>query len=364
MSSLSLPVVEEQAFHRHFETDLRSAPTITTLQINIGLRCNLACNHCHVDSSPARIAESENMTADVANRVMQWLSENPSIQTVDITGGSPEMNPNFTRIVKHARGLGMDVIDRCNPTILTYTETKKFGGADYRWVPAFLAENQVIVTASLPCYTADNVDAQRGRGSYDASVEGLLLLNDVGYGKDPELPLNLVYNPGGASLPPPQESLEDDYKRELRERFGIEFTQLWTITNMPIKRWRRDLEILHPYQAQSRAIPAAIDRARGDWVRYSNAQDPTTLIERVYASDAVYFNDGRVDRGRSAITQRYQYMTRPGWTIQLYPRHLAWLGADAIVEVGQYQSSGIGHYVLFWQQQADGTWHARLGHNF
>ncbi|MEM9914771.1 MAG: arsenosugar biosynthesis radical SAM (seleno)protein ArsS [Planctomycetota bacterium] len=242
MSSLSLPVVEEQAFHRHFETDLRSAPTITTLQINIGLRCNLACNHCHVDSSPARIAESENMTADVADRVMQWLSENPSIQTVDITGGSPEMNPNFTRIVKHARGLGMDVIDRCNPTILTYTETKKFGGGDYRWVPGFLAENQVIVTASLPCYTADNVDAQRGRGSYDASVEGLLLLNDVGYGKDPELPLNLVYNPGGASLPPPQESLEDDYKRELRERFGIEFTQLWTITNMPIKRWRRDLE--------------------------------------------------------------------------------------------------------------------------
>ncbi|MEO0777871.1 MAG: hypothetical protein AAFW73_18575 [Bacteroidota bacterium] len=128
--------------------------------------------------------------------------------------------------------------------------------------------------------------------------------------------------------------------------------------------WRRDLEILHPYQAQSRAIPAAIDRARGDWVRYSNAQDPTTLIERVYASDAVYFNDGRVDRGRSAITQRYQYMTRPGWTIQLYPRHLAWLGADAIVEVGQYQSSGIGHYVLFWQQQADGTWQARLDHNF
>lgn len=242
MTSLSLPVVEEQAFYRRFETDLRSDATITTLQINIGLRCNLACNHCHVDSSPARIAEGENMTEAVADRVVQWLSDNPTIQTVDITGGSPEMNPSFPRIVKHARGLGMDVIDRCNPTILTFEETKKFGGGDYRWVPAFLAENKVIVTASLPCYTADNVDAQRGRGSYDASVEGLLLLNDVGYGKDPELPLNLVYNPGGASLPPPQESLEADYKRELRARFGIEFTQLWTITNMPIKRWRRDLE--------------------------------------------------------------------------------------------------------------------------
>lgn len=242
MSSLSLPVVDEEAFYRHFETDLRSDATITTLQINIGLRCNLACNHCHVDSSPARIAEQDNMSEATADRVMQWLSDNPSIQTVDITGGSPEMNPSFKRLVKHARGLGMDVIDRCNPTILTFTETQKFGGGDYRWVPAFLAENKVIVTASLPCYTADNVDAQRGRGSYDASVEGLLLLNDAGYGKDPELPLNLVFNPGGASLPPPQEALEGDYKRELRERFGIEFTQLWTITNMPIKRWRRDLE--------------------------------------------------------------------------------------------------------------------------
>ncbi|MEM9420631.1 MAG: arsenosugar biosynthesis radical SAM (seleno)protein ArsS [Planctomycetota bacterium] len=242
MTSLSLPVVEEQAFHRHFETDLRAAAKITTLQINIGLRCNLACNHCHVDSSPARIAETENMTAATGERVMQWLSDNPTIQTVDITGGSPEMNPNFKAIVRHARSLGMDVIDRCNPTILTYTDTRKYNSATYRWVPGFLAENKVIVTASLPCYLQDNVDKQRGRGSYDASVEGLLLLNDVGYGKDPDLPLNLVYNPGGPGLPPPQEALEGDYKRELRERFGIEFTQLWTITNMPIKRWRRDLE--------------------------------------------------------------------------------------------------------------------------
>jgi len=242
MSTLSLPVVDEQAFYRQFETDLRSDATITTLQINIGLRCNLACTHCHVDSSPARVADTENMQEATADKVMQWLSDNPTIKTVDITGGSPEMNPNFKRIVSHARSLGMDVIDRCNPTILTFTETKKFGGADYRWVPAFLAENKVIVSASLPCYTADNVDAQRGRGSYDASVEGLLMLNDVGYGKDPELALNLVYNPNGTVLPPPQESLQEDYKRELRDRFGIEFTQLWTITNMPIKRWRRDLE--------------------------------------------------------------------------------------------------------------------------
>jgi len=242
MSTLSLPVVDEQAFYRHFETDLRSDAVITTLQINIGLRCNLACAHCHVDSSPARVAEGENMTEATAAKVMQWLTDNPTIKTVDITGGSPEMNPSFRAMVTHARSLGMDVIDRCNPTILTFTENKKFGGGDYRWVPQFLADHKVIVTASLPCYTADNVDAQRGRGSYDASVEGLLLLNDVGYGTDPDLPLNLVYNPGGASLPPPQAGLEADYKRELDERFGIQFTQLWAITNMPIKRWRRDLE--------------------------------------------------------------------------------------------------------------------------
>ncbi len=242
MSTLSLPVVDDQAFYRKFETDLRSDAAITTLQINIGLRCNLACAHCHVESSPSRISDEDNMTQEVGDKVMQWLTDNPTIKTVDITGGSPEMNPNFKRIVRHARSLGMDVIDRCNPTILTYTDTKKYGGVDYRWVPQFLADNQVIVSASLPCYTSDVVDAQRGRGSYDASVEGLLMLNDVGYGKNPDLQLNLVFNPGGAHLPPPQESLQDEYKRELRKRFGIEFTQLWTITNMPIKRWRYDLE--------------------------------------------------------------------------------------------------------------------------
>ncbi|MEM1107953.1 MAG: arsenosugar biosynthesis radical SAM (seleno)protein ArsS [Planctomycetota bacterium] len=242
MTSLSLPVMESQAFYRQFETELRADKVITTLQINIGLRCNLACAHCHVESSPARIGQGDNMSEATADRVMQWLTDNPTIETVDITGGSPEMNPNFKRIVRHARSLGMDVIDRCNPTILTYVENKRFGGGDYRWVPAFLAENQVKVSASLPCYLQDNVDKQRGRGSYDASVEGLLMLNDVGYGKDPDLELNLVFNPGGPGLPPPQESLQADYKRELRERFGIEFTQLWTITNMPIKRWRYDLE--------------------------------------------------------------------------------------------------------------------------
>ena len=245
MTTLSLPIAETDAFYRHFETDLRSAATIKTLQINIGLRCNLACRHCHVDSSPARISDAENMSADTADRVMRWVEDHPQITTVDITGGSPEMNPNFRRMVRHFRSLGRNVIDRCNPTIIMHTDrprNKGEQGQSYEWIPGFLAEHGVQVTASLPCYTAENVDKQRGRGSFDHSVQGLLALNDVGYGKDPALPLNLVYNPGGPSLPPPESALEDDYRRELREHFGIEFSRLICITNMPIKRWRRDLE--------------------------------------------------------------------------------------------------------------------------
>lgn len=240
MTTIALPIAESAAFCKRFETDLRAAPKITTLQINIGLRCNLACRHCHVDSSPQRISEGENMTADTADRVMAWLSDNPGIETVDFTGGSPEMNPSFRRLVTHARSLGLRVIDRCNPTIITHTDRRT--GEDYAWVPGFLAEHGVEVSASLPCYLEDNVDQQRGRGSYNASVEGLLRLNAVGYGTDPALVLNLIYNPTGPSLPPPQCALENDYRRELRERFGIAFTGLFTITNMPIARWRRDLE--------------------------------------------------------------------------------------------------------------------------
>ena len=253
MTTLSLPIAETDAFFRHFETDLRAAPVISTLQMNIGLRCNLACNHCHVDSSPARIGAHENMAADTADRVLQWVADHPQIRTIDITGGSPEMNPNFQRMVAAFRsasfpGGSRTVIDRCNPTIIMHTDRRT--GESFEWIPAFLAEHRVQVTASLPCYTADNVDKQRGRGSFDHSVQGLLALNDVGYGKSADLPLNLVYNPGGPNLPPPEDALEDDYRRELRAHFGIEFTALICITNMPIKRWRRDLERagkLEPY---------------------------------------------------------------------------------------------------------------------
>lgn len=236
----ALPILDRTAFRARFETELQAAAKITTLQVNIGYVCNLACRHCHVESSPARTAPEENMSEETARRLMEWALAQGTFDTLDITGGSPEMNPNFRWMVETARAAGMTVIDRCNPTIITNADRST--GVTYDWVPDFLAANEVQVVASMPCYLEDNVDKQRGKGSYDASVEGLRRLNAVGYGTDDRLRLNLVFNPNGASLPPPESALEGDYKRELRERFGIEFNELWTITNMPIKRWRHELE--------------------------------------------------------------------------------------------------------------------------
>jgi radical SAM/Cys-rich protein len=238
--SLALPILNGTPFARQFETELRAAERITALQVNIGYACNLACRHCHVESSPARIAPGENMTEETARRVVDWVLRHDGIQTVDITGGSPEMNPSFRWMVGELFAHGRHVIDRCNPTVIMHVD--RATGVDYAWIPEFLAAHRVEIVASLPCYLEDNVDRQRGRGAYDASIEGLRRLNDVGYGRDPELRLNLVYNPVGPSLPPSQRSLEADYKRELAARFDLVFDELWTITNMPIKRWRHELE--------------------------------------------------------------------------------------------------------------------------
>ncbi len=240
MTTLSLPVANNQQFRLHFETELRAADTISTLQINIGYVCNLACRHCHVESSPARTGEDENMSEHTARRVVDWVLRNPSIKTVDFTGGSPEMNPNFTWMARELHAAGMHLIDRCNPTIITHVDRKT--GRSFEWIPEFLAEQRFEVVASMPCYLEENVNFQRGSRAYDNSVEGLRRLNDAGYGTDPALRLNLVFNPNGPHLPPPQESLEDDYRRELDHRFGLVFNELWTITNMPIKRWRHELE--------------------------------------------------------------------------------------------------------------------------
>eukprot|EP00980_Cylindrotheca_fusiformis_P004962 scaffold1054_cov124-Cylindrotheca_fusiformis.AAC.2 len=205
----------------------RKQPAI--LQINIGLYCNQACGHCHVESSPLRTEEM--MTADTAAQCLELLKNSPSITTLDITGGAPELNENFRYLVKMARSIRpeLEIIDRCNLTVL-----QEPGQED---LVQFLKENKVHVVASLPCYSEDNVDTQRGRGVFERSISALLALNDAGYSTNPELQLDLVYNPLGAFLPPPQDKLEVQYKEQLSENFGILFNNLFTITNMPIKRF-------------------------------------------------------------------------------------------------------------------------------
>lgn len=201
------------------------------LQVNVGKRCNQACHHCHVEAGPKR---TEMMDTRTAERILELLATATSIHTLDITGGAPELNPNFRLLAQGARALGREVIDRCNLTVLFEPEQEDLAG--------FLAAHQVKVVASMPCYSKDNVEKQRGLGVYDKSIKALLQLNVLGYGKPGSgLELDLVYNPVGASLPPPQIALEADYKRELEQHFGIVFNRLYTITNMPINRFLHQL---------------------------------------------------------------------------------------------------------------------------
>ena len=199
---------------------------LDTLQVNLGYRCNQSCSHCHVGAGPSRTEMMAAETMALVPAVLRALD----ITCLDLTGGAPELHPGFRDLVRQARGLGVAVIDRCNLTILS--EPGQEGLA------AFLAQQGVKVVASLPCYSAGNVDRQRGDGVFARSLEGLRQLNALGYG-DPDagLELDLVYNPQGPQLPPPQAALEADYRRELADRFGLRFNRLFTITNMPIQRF-------------------------------------------------------------------------------------------------------------------------------
>jgi radical SAM/Cys-rich protein len=197
-----------------------------TLQLNVGYRCNQSCFHCHVNAGPNR---TEEMSGEVADLALAFL-EKRNIATIDITGGAPELNPHFRRVAGAARAMGVKVLDRCNLTVL-----EQPGQED---TAAFLAAEQVEIVASLPCYLEDNVDAQRGKGVFEASIRGLKTLNALGYGREGSgLTLNLVYNPQGPALAPPQAALEADYKRMLGERHGVTFNALYTFTNMPIQRF-------------------------------------------------------------------------------------------------------------------------------
>ena len=204
---------------------------IETLQINIGYKCNQACKHCHVNSSPLR---TEKMSSEIITLIPKIIDKY-NIKTLDITGGAPELHPEFRNLVTSLSNKKIDIIDRCNLTI--------FFEEGYEDLPQFLADNKVIITASLPCYEKNNVEEQRGYGVFDKSIKALKILNDLGYGKSKDgLQLNLVYNPINPILPPPQAILETDYKKILFEKFKILFNNLYTITNMPINRYLDSLK--------------------------------------------------------------------------------------------------------------------------
>ena len=199
---------------------------LTTLQVNLGYRCNQSCVHCHVNAGPNRTEMMDERNIDLVLRVLK----DRKVEVLDLTGGAPELHVSFRRLVVAARAMGVRVIDRCNLTILLEP--------GYEDLPEFLAEQGVEVVASLPCYSLENVDKQRGQGVFDKSIVGLQRLNALGYGQPGStLTLNLVYNPQGPSLPPEQGALQSDYKRELAKHFGIVFNELFALTNMPIQRF-------------------------------------------------------------------------------------------------------------------------------
>jgi len=218
---------------------------LETVQVNLGYRCNQSCLHCHVAAGPQR---KEAMDRPTVEAVLDFLRRSQA-QVLDLTGGAPEMNPHFRYLVEAARGLGLKVIDRCNLTLLEEP--------GYEDLADFLAARQVDIVASLPCYLEDNVDRQRGDGVFQASLRALRRLNGLGYGVEGAgLVLNLVYNPQGPVLPPPQAELEADYRRELWTRHGVVFNRLYALANMPIQRFGSTLVSrgeFHPYLARLRA---------------------------------------------------------------------------------------------------------------
>lgn len=231
------------------ECGLLEREPLTTVQINVGKLCNQACLHCHVEAGPKR---KEQMSVEVGERIIELLKNSPNIKLVDITGGAPELNQNFKPITLAARALGFEVIDRCNLTV--------FFEDGYSDLPEFLRDNSVHVVASLPCYSKENVEKQRGSGVFQKSIDALRLLNSLGFGS-PEsgLILDLVYNPLGPSLPPDQRKLEVAYKEELRELFQIEFNNLFTITNVPISRFLHQLKREERYEEYMDLLAASFN---------------------------------------------------------------------------------------------------------
>lgn len=232
---------------------------IDILQVNLGRYCNLACIHCHVEAGPTR---TEMMSRENVDAVLRFLAAT-TIPTLDITGGAPELHRDFDYLVQSARELGRHVMDRCNLTVIFEP------GKDY--LPEFFCRHQVELICSLPCYSVENVDKQRGKGTFDGSIRALQIFNDFGYGR-PEsgLILNLVYNPVGPHLPPPQDQLERDYRRILRGQFGIEFNRLYCLTNMPITRYATHLKLRREYDPYMELLETNFNAGTVDQVMCRN----------------------------------------------------------------------------------------------
>lgn len=255
---------ERYNFHKALkERNLELTPTdIETLQINITKLCNQTCLHCHVDSSPKR---TEQMDLPTVDRCLEILAGHETIKNLDITGGAPELNPHFDYLVKSARNLDKHVMVRHNLTVTI--DGHPVTGESKRYLPQFYASQGVEVISSLPYYQEYFTDKQRGKGVFEKSIESILMLNDVGYGKkDTGLELNFVYNPVGAFLPAPQQTLEADFKRELSKKFGIVFNKLYTITNMPINRFKDQLKRLGAYEDYMEKLVNAFNPAAAEGV--------------------------------------------------------------------------------------------------
>jgi radical SAM/Cys-rich protein len=232
---------------------------IDVLQVNMGKYCNQACIHCHVESGPNR---TELMSRETVDAVLRFLGRT-NILTVDITGGAPELNPTFDYLVESAVGLGRHVMDRCNMTVLFEP------GKDY--LPEFFRRYQVELVCSLPCYSEENVDRQRGKGTFELSIRALKIFNKLGYGQSESgLVLNLVYNPVGPHLPPPQDKLEQDYKRILKEKFGIIFNRLYCLSNMPITRYATHLKLRGEYEKYMELLEDSFNASTLDQVMCRN----------------------------------------------------------------------------------------------
>ena len=252
----------ESKFHDKVESvqpGLLTARGIKVLQVNVGYQCNMACRHCHVSAGPGRTESMDNATVEAVLRVVR---ENP-IETLDITGGAPELNPRFRRLVAEARKAGKRVIARTNLTVFFEPGMEDF--------PDFYREHDVELIASLPCYLEDNVSAIRGSGAYQKSITALRRLNGLGFGVEQDgRPLSLVYNPGGAFLPPLQTALEADYRRELKARHGISFSRLYVFTNMPIGRFREALVKSGSFEQYGDMLASAFNPATLDNIMCRN----------------------------------------------------------------------------------------------